>query len=94
MRFTAVRGQRSRDVAGTRVERRRDHRGGVEGAIQRFKERHRFVAWRDVLRRLQTREDGTLVSLMGLGMINILHIHFIFHVSVSPSVPLSQRFVK
>lgn len=57
--LAAVGGQHARNVAGTRVERRGRHRGGVEGAVQRLQERHGFVAGRDVLGRLGA---GTLVS--------------------------------
>lgn len=55
VRLAAVGGQHAGDVAGTGVERRGRHRGRVEGAVQRLQERHSLVAWRDVLRRLQTR---------------------------------------
>lgn len=54
VRLAAVGGQRAGHVAGTGVERRGRHRGRVEGAVERLQERHGFVAWRDVLRRLQT----------------------------------------
>lgn len=50
--LAAVGGQHARNVAGTGVERRGRHRGGVEGAVQRLQERHGFVAGRDVLGRL------------------------------------------
>lgn len=51
--LAAVGGQHAGHVAGTGVERRGRHRGGVEGAVQRLQERHGFVARRDVLGRLR-----------------------------------------
>lgn len=82
--LAAVGGQHTRNMAGTGVERRGHHRGGVEGAVQRLQERHSFIAGRDVLGRLGA---GTVVSLGTFS-------RFSGGCSFSPSVPPSQTSAK
>lgn len=79
--LAAVGGQHAGDVAGTGVERRGSHRGGVEGPVQGLQEGHGFVARRDVLGRLRTRRTQR-VSFTGLRLLLPL-------CSFSPSVPPS-----
>lgn len=84
--LAAVGGQHAGDVAGTGVERRGSHRGGVEGAVQGLQEGHGLVARRDVLRRLRTRREER-VSSTTVQLLLLL-------CSFSPSVPPSLTSVR
>lgn len=75
MGFTAVWGQCSRDMTGTRVERRRGC-WGAEGSVQCLQERHRFVAGRDVFWCLQTRRQHCGCEFTEAE--HTLHIHVFF----------------
>lgn len=94
VRLSAVRRQRSRDVARARVEGRRSGWRGVQGPVQCLQQRHDFVAGRNVLWHLCTGEGHRRCNFT---RVRCSVCYFVFCSVLSPVLPsalLSLRSVR